>query len=123
MFEVGEIAFGDHVRIVDDDTSRQSGHAGCAGVCYGATTPSATGVDVIGDSRDDVALNVYFEESGTDAWFAPDLVALVDHAEGSTATVGDATFIKGADGSWARVSNPDEAASAKRWFRRSPKGQ
>ncbi len=101
-------------------TSRQSGHANLVGVCYGMTTPSATGVGVIGDTPDDVALNVHFEnDAAADAWFAPDLVLLVDPAVGSRATVGDRSFVKTAEGEW--VSDQSSAASPvirRRWFRR-----
>jgi hypothetical protein len=89
VFKLGEIAFGDNVSIVDAPPTPQSGHATLVGVCYGMTTPSVTGVEVLGDAFDDVAVNVHFENDAVpDAWFAPELVTLVDHAVGSRATVG-----------------------------------
>jgi hypothetical protein len=73
------------------------------------TTPSVTGVEVIGDAFDDVAVNVHFENDAVpDAWFAPQLVTLVDHAVGSHATVRDGSFVKRADSAW--VSD-----AAERW--------
>lgn len=107
VFKLGEIAFGDSVRIVDTDLTRDSGHAGMVGVCYGLTTPSASGVDVIGRSSDDVALNINFGASGHgDAWFAPDLVVLVDRHAGAVATVGTKVFKKTKDGGWIEESEP-----------------
>lgn len=118
---LGNIAFGDNVRIVDAAPTRVSGHANLIGVCFGMTTPSTTGVEVVGDAIDDVALNVHFgsEETG-DAWFAPDLVCLVDHAVGSHATVADRSFVKAADGNWI-PEDRDEGHNTprRRWFRRS----
>jgi hypothetical protein len=120
VFKLGDVAFGDNVRIVDDDATRRSGHANLAGVCHGMTTPSATGVEVIGDATDDIALNVHFEGADVeDSWFAPDLVVLVDHAAGSTATVGDHSFVKTSDGEWLEVGTTDTPARRPRWFRRS----
>ena len=120
MFKLGEIAFGDNVSIVDAPPTRQSGHATLVGVCYGMTTPSVTGVEVLGDAFDDVAVNVHFENDAVlDAWFAPELVTLVDHAVGSRATVGDRAFVKTADGEWVptRSNGGQRPARRRRWFR------
>ena len=115
VFKHGDIEFGDNVRIVDDDATRLSGHANLTGACYGMTMPTATGVEVIGAANEDVALNVHFEVAEIpDAWFAPHLVALVDRAIGTRATVGDQSFVKGASG-W-EPAKPEGAR--RRWFRR-----
>lgn len=122
MFKLGDIAFGDNVRIVEAEPTRRSGHANMVGVCYGLTTPSITAVEVVGDATDDAALNVHFDSDGVpDAWFAPDLVLLVDHAVGSQATVGTHSFVKTADGDWVEVEPPAEprATSRRRWYKRS----
>ena len=121
MFKLGDIAFGDNVRVVDHPATRESGHANLVGVCYGMTTPTVTAVEVVGDAFTDVALNVHFEdEAVADAWFAPELVALVDHAVGSRATVGTHEFVKGADGEWTEeVSTQESPKPRRRWFRRS----
>lgn len=121
MFKLGEIAFGDNVRIVEDIATSESGHANMIGVCYGVTTPSVTAVEVVGGTTGDVALNVHFEnETISDAWFAPELVALVDHAVGSRATVGSHAFVKGADGEWTHeVPTHEQLATRRRRFRRA----
>jgi len=121
MFKLGEIAFGDNVQIKNAEATRQSGHADLLGICYGMTTPSATGAEIIGDTDHDVALNVHFvSDAIADAWFAPELVVLVDHVEGSQATVGDRSFVKTADGEWVPEQPNDRTAKVvwRRWFRR-----
>ena len=101
MFKLGAVSFGDKVRIVSSDSTMASGHADLIGVCFGMTTPSVTGVGVVGGAPDDIALNVHFDDDTVqDAWFTPELVAIVDHAEGSRATVGDLAFVKTQGGDW-----------------------
>lgn len=121
MFKLGDITFGDNVRIIQSDATADSGHADMLGTCYGFTTPSVTGVEVIGNAPEDTALNVHFDDEGIeDAWFSPELVLFVDHAGGSTATVGDHAFVKDADGSWSSTSPPTSGKVQRRkWFRRS----
>lgn len=121
MFELGEISFGDTVRILRTDATTASGRADLIGTCFGLTRPSATGVEVVGNVLDDAAVNVGFDLKGTeDAWFSPDLVLLVDHAAGTQATVGDQEFVKAADGSWSSVSQPATGkVRRRRWFGRS----
>jgi hypothetical protein len=73
------------------------------------TTPSVSSVEVIGDAFDDVGLNVHFENDAVpDAWFALQLVTLVDHAVGSHATVGDRSFVETADGAWVPTTPAGE---------------
>lgn len=58
------------------------------GVCYGFSVPSQSGVGpVIGaeapearQEDEDLALSVYFEDTGEQEWFAPHLVERVDNA-------------------------------------------
>ena len=59
-----------------------------------------TSVDVIGETEEDLAFNVHFEDGPDDAWFAPHLVGLVDHAPGTTVTIGEKHLIRDADGEW-----------------------
>jgi hypothetical protein len=47
MFKLGDISFGDKVRIVASESTTASGHADMIGVCFGMTTPSVTGLEVI----------------------------------------------------------------------------
>jgi hypothetical protein len=77
-------------------------------VCYGFTTPSITKVDVVGSTEDDIAFNVHFgDESVEDAWFVPELLEFVDHGAGQTASVGDQTSVRRADGEWEETTTDD----------------
>ena len=99
-----EISFGDHVRIVAAPVTEECGYAGAFGQVYGITTPSVTGVAVVGESDEDVAYNVQFEAPDLEgAWFAPRLVEFVDHAPGTDARIGDRRFIRRPDGGWDPV--------------------
>ena len=105
------VDFGDRVRILMTDATRTSGHAGLVGQCYGITTPSLTGVQVVGLAGEDRALNVYFDDGG-DAWFAPEVVELVDHGAGTEVTIGDTRLVRDEHGDWQRPARngiPDGA--------------
>ena len=69
-------SFGDQVGIRETEETEAAGVAGLHGMVYGETAPSATGVEVIGSTTEDYALNVHFEERGEALWFAPELVAM-----------------------------------------------
>jgi hypothetical protein len=101
-------AFGDNVCIADTPLTRETGFAGQRGVVYGVTTPSVTGVESIGKSAQDVALNVHFASRNEGFWFAPELVQLVDHGAGTEIT------LKGVEKKWVRREDGgwDERSSA-----------
>jgi hypothetical protein len=103
--------FGDNVRIVATPLTAEHGLAGAAGAVYGETTPSVTGVDVIGVLTSDYALNVYFADRDEGFWFAPELVEFVDHAPGSTMSLDLPTGRK----SWRRAANGE-------WIEESAQG-
>ncbi|HZO47975.1 MAG TPA: hypothetical protein VFB68_18910 [Xanthobacteraceae bacterium] len=112
--------FGDTVCIVDTPLTRARGFAGLHGVVYGFTTPSATGVAVIGNATEDAALNVHFESRNEAFWFAPELVQFVDHGAGSTVTVDgvDKKLVRRADGGWDEISTtPTKRPWWKFWTR------
>ena len=93
------ISFGDNVRVRDTEATQKAGVAGLTGQVYGETTPSATGVDVIGDNARDYAINVHIEERGEALWFAPDQLEFVDHGAGTVLT------LKGVDKKWTRTES------------------
>jgi len=103
--EPPRIDLGDHVRIVSTPETEAFGYAGREAVCYGFTTPSVTGVSVVGQTAD-YALAVSFD--GHDVvWFDETLVSFLDHAPGMVATVGTKRFVRTSDGGWSEV--PDSA--------------
>ncbi len=94
------IAFGDNVKVLSSPETDEKGLSGKTGQVYGETTPSVTSVDVIGDSQEDYAINVSIEELDEEYWFSPDLLELIDHAEGTEIIVGNHKAVRRADGSW-----------------------
>jgi hypothetical protein len=106
-------SFGDNVRIVATPLTTAHGLAAAFGEVHGETTPSVTGVDVIGVLTSDYALSVYFADREEGFWFAPELVEFVDHAPGSTMSLdlptGRKTWRRTADGEW--VEEPTHAGS------------
>lgn len=77
------VSFGDNVRIRSTSLTVERGLAGLIGQVYGETTPSVTGVKVIGEMHADFAVNVHFPEKGEAYWFAEELVEFLDHAPGT----------------------------------------
>jgi hypothetical protein len=96
-----EVEFGDEVRIVSTPDTDARAYAGRIGVCKGVTTPSYSGVEVIGEAPNDRALSVRFDDTGEEVWFSADLVEFVSCAEGTVIGIGDKTFRRNADGSWS----------------------
>jgi hypothetical protein len=96
------LSFGDSVRIRRSAETEVAGIAGRVGQIYGETTPSSTGVVVIGDHRRDYAISVHLGD-GEDYWLAEELLEFVDHAPGTTMKVGNASFVRRADGEWEPV--------------------
>lgn len=93
-------AFGDTVRIRVSPVTVARNLAGLSGTVYGETTPSATGVDVIGDEGADYAIKVGIESTGEALWFAPHLIEFVDHAAGTEIRIGDHHLVRQPDGEW-----------------------
>lgn len=83
MSDTPRITFGDNVRVRPSPETEARGVAGLLGQVYGETTPSVTGVAVIGEVTRDHALNVHFEGRAESPWFAPELLEFVDHAAGA----------------------------------------
>jgi hypothetical protein len=98
---MGGVSVFDNVRIIGTPETERFGYASRLGVCHGFTTPSVTGVEVVGRTEDDFAIAVHFEDLDTEIWFSADLVELVDHGPGATMSVGDSySAVRLADGTW-----------------------
>lgn len=93
------ISFGDNVRVRDTAATRAAGVANLTGSVFGETTPSVTGVEVIGEVTHDYAINVHFEQRGESLWFAPDQLEFMDHGAGAEIT------LKGVDKKWTRTES------------------
>jgi hypothetical protein len=95
------VSFGDNVRVLPTPETETKGLAGQVGQIYGWTTPSITGVSVIGGVAADVAIRVQFAGRDEGFWFSPELLELIDHAPGTEMVVGNEKWVRNADGSWA----------------------
>lgn len=99
------VSFGENVRIVSAAVTDELGIAGLTGQVYGVTTPSITGIEFVGGSQTDTAVNVFVEELEKDYWLSPDLVELIDHAPGTTVSMGYREWVRTEDGEWKEVDN------------------
>ncbi len=93
---------GDTVRIASTPETTAAGYGDRTGTCYGFTTPSLTGVEVIGPGLTDDALNVGFDD-GTTAWFDPALVIFLDVNAGQVVLIGDKRLVRASSGEWVEV--------------------
>jgi hypothetical protein len=68
----------------------------------GETTPSVTSVQVIGEIKNDYAINVHFDDLKTSFWFAPELLEFVDHGAGAEITLDGVNkkWTRNASGGW-----------------------
>ena len=115
--------FGDNVRIKDSQETQALGISGRLGNVFGSTTPSVTGIEVVGPNAEDAAYSVNIEELDKQFWLAPELIEFVDHGAGAEMRLDGVpmSWTREADGSWSE--HPDEAAenkksnSQKPWWR------
>jgi hypothetical protein len=103
------LSFGDNVRIRSTPLTEKMGLAGQAGSIYGETTPSVTGVEVIGQATDDHAFNVMIQATGKQLWFASDLVEFVDHGAGTEIKIGSRQLVRDASGEWSEIPGSQPA--------------
>jgi hypothetical protein len=103
-FDARPIGWFDNVRVRVTPETEAAAVAGRQGVVTGQTVPSTSGVeDVIGTPTEDYAVHVLFEDTDEGFWFAEHLLELVDHAPGSTITIGSRTLVRDASGEWREV--------------------
>lgn len=95
-----EISFGDRVRIRFTEKTENLGIAGQMGIVNGQTTPSVTGVEVIGKPSQDLALAVTLEVQTKQLWFAEEVLEFVDHGAGTTVEVAGRKLIRDEHGRW-----------------------
>jgi hypothetical protein len=94
------ISFGDRVRVRPTPETVTLGLAGLVGQVYGETRPSATGIEVIGGTGEDYAINVSFPDRADTFWFSSDSLEFFDHAPGTEAIIGKRRFVRSASGEW-----------------------
>ena len=95
-----KIEFGDNVKFIDNEITRNAGIALKDGVCVVFTTPSRTDVSYIGNTDIDYAVSIELNENSEIIWTTQDLLEFVDHGEGQEIIVGNTRATRRADGSW-----------------------
>jgi len=117
VFPPGPPSFGDSVRIRSSVETDSRSLAGLTGQVYGQTTPSVSGVEVIGELASDYAINVFFAERNESFWFAQTLVEFVDHAPVTNITLDGVAkkWIRTETGEWQEEFI--ETKRAKPWWR------
>jgi len=100
------LSFGDNVRVRVTPETAAVGLDGAVGQVYGVTTPSVTGVTVVGTTTDDCAFAVQCEGRQDAVWFSAGLLELVDHGEGTEIRLDgvDKKWTRAADGSWIETN-------------------
>ena len=93
---------GDRVRIARSSETAELGWAAREGIYYGFTTPSVTGIQLIG-LIGDIGVNVGFAD-GVVEWFDSSLVEYLGYDPSDTMTVGDRVFVRDSDGAWISES-------------------
>jgi hypothetical protein len=111
-----DITFGDRVRVRKTAETEAAGVAGLHGQVYGETTPSVTGVEIIGTPEHDYAINVHFEDLQQAHWFASHLLEFIDHGPGTEIRLHgvDKRWVRAADGEWVEEST---AKPKRPWWR------
>ena len=113
------ISFGDTVRVRATGATKEAGHADLVGTVRGETTPSSTGVDVIGELEADYAINVYFEDKGAGVWFEPRFLQFVDHTAGLEIGLDGVAkkWVRSEDGEWIEHSAGAESGKDQPWWK------
>lgn len=113
------ISFGDTVRVRATTVTKDAGLSDLVGTACGETTPSVTGVDVIGEPEADYAINVYFENKGAGVWFDPRLLQFVDHGAGAEFKIEGVAqkWVRSEDGEWIENSANDQSNKDRPWWK------
>ncbi len=114
------VGFGDNVRVLATADTGPLGVADLVGSVYGHTTPSVTGVNVVGAVTDDYAINVHFDELDANFWFAPELLEFVDHGAGTEISLDGVPkkWTRNADGSWDESETSTDGPPKRGFFLR-----
>jgi hypothetical protein len=107
-------SFGSKVKIKDSPFTVEKGLAGKVGEVYGQTTPSMMDFEIIGTPKEDLAINVYFDDLKTSYWFYSDLLETIDDGQGAVITLDglDKKWTKGQNGQWIE----ENTKAVKKWW-------
>ena len=109
--------FGNKVIIKSTPETETKGLAGKTGEIYGHTTPTVTDVEVIGQTKKDFALNVYFDDLKESFWFDESLIEELDNGAGTEMTLDgiDKKWTKDSNGNWIEQNLSEN--SEKKWWK------
>jgi hypothetical protein len=113
------LTFGDNVIVRTTHASENAAIAGAQAQVMGETTPSVTGVSVIGNPKRDYAIALSIKSSGKNVWIDPELVEFADHGAGTTFSLKGIPkgWTRTADGKW-QESKLGIITRIRRWFQR-----
>ena len=114
------LTMADNVLVKRTPVTEALGLAGLSGHICGHTTPSVTGVEVVGESRDDFAVGVLLTQREATIWFAPTLLQFVDHAPGTEISLEGVPkkWVRRATGEWDEIAVPSPENPIRRVLRR-----
>jgi RNase P/RNase MRP subunit p29 len=72
-----QFPIGHRVRVIKVPQTESSGIAGRIGNLAGFTTPSRTGIEILGVAEHDIAFNVTFQNPDDSAWLAPEYLEFI----------------------------------------------
>jgi hypothetical protein len=118
------ITFGDNVRVQDTPVTKAAGIAGRVGNVHGFTTPSVTGVEILGELKEDYAIHVFFEDLSRGYWLDPGLVEFIHHGPGAAIRLEGVPkqWTRSADGEWHESGRPLAPREWWAWIRRMFRG-
>jgi hypothetical protein len=79
--------FGNKVRIKRTSETEEKGLADKVGEVYGQTRPSMMELEIIGNLKEDFAINVYFKDLQESFWFVEELIEYIDNGHGTEITL------------------------------------
>lgn len=95
--------FGDDVSVVNNPETSAIGISTLVGKVYGFSTASGGQVaaeEIIGESENDLIINVYFETLDSSCWLAESLIVFQGIDPGQTVNIAGRKFIRSQDGTW-----------------------
>jgi hypothetical protein len=109
--------FGNKVKINFTPETEKKELAGKIGEVFGKTTPSMMDFEIIGTLKEDVAINVHFEELEESFWFAEEVLEYINNGQGAEITLDgvDKKWTKRADDEWIEEDTIPQKNNNKWW--------
>jgi hypothetical protein len=97
------VSLGSRAKILPHAATDRLGLTGREGIIHGWTTPSSTGVEVVGEPTEDYAVAVFFEELDEEYWFDEGIVEIIDNGAGTVISLDGSSleYVLDESGEWA----------------------